>query len=86
MRALADSLLPDCFTLAVLWGPGKALGGPQSQHGPGDHGRVAWRWGRVCSERCVGGTGMGKLCGVLAGGLSFCWLGDGLEGEAASKE
>lgn len=31
MRALTDSLLLNCSALAMLWGPGKALGGPCSQ-------------------------------------------------------
>lgn len=83
MRALADSLLPNCFTLAVLWGPGKAQGDAD----PSKLWQGSLERGRVCTERCVGGTGMGRLCGVLAGGFSFCWHGvEGGEGSHGVRD
>lgn len=61
-------------------GSRESLGGTLLPAPQGDQGRAASRRGKGCTEAHVGGTGMGRLCGVPAGGLPLCWHGDGVEG------
>lgn len=86
MRALADSLLPNCSTLTMPWGPGKALEGLWSQGR--DQGKAAWKWGKGCTEGCLGRAGMwgaGWWSSLL---LVWRWGGGGLgwQGDRASND